>query len=146
MSEIQVVRLARLRQLLDARHLEQSERARYLSNQTSGGISYWSGLLAGSRPFGEKVARRLEEALLVAPGYLDDDVAPSTLSPEALALARAFDAVPESTMEQATKRDWLFSNLLLLIQGAHHAPAGANEPAPSQQPMHAHRNDVKTRQ
>lgn len=72
MADEKLVRLHNLRALLKTRRIEDRERARYLKGHLGSGASYWSGLLAGDRSFGEKVARRIEEGLNLLPrGILD---------------------------------------------------------------------------
>lgn len=80
-----------------------------LSERVGGQKSYWHGMLAGSRPFGEKVARKIEEALDLPRGSMDDDGATKPVtqsqykpSPYALALARMFDNLPTDEVVRAT--------------------------------------------
>lgn len=134
MAEIKSTRLARLTKALDVKRLEKSERARFLSQSCGGGISYWSGLLSGARPFGEKAARKVESALSLPHCWLDDEVSPATIGPEAMMLARAFDLVPDQTTEQQAKRDVLFGNLSALIDLAIHGSAGTPAQAQPAQP------------
>lgn len=93
MNENGLIRLANLKRL----GLSASE----LSERVGSNKSYWHGMLAGGRPFGEKAARRIEEALGLPRGSMDDDGATKPLveaqykpSPYALALARMFDGLP----------------------------------------------------
>jgi len=71
MADEKLVRVHNLRALLKARHVEERDRARHLADRLGSNISYWSGMLAGARSFGEKVARRIEEGLDLPRGSLD---------------------------------------------------------------------------
>lgn len=72
MSDQKAVRLERLREVLAKRQVPDRERTAYLLTRLGGHKSYWSGLIAGDRPFGDKIARKIEEALSLGRGYLDD--------------------------------------------------------------------------
>lgn len=79
-----------------------------LSEQVGGLKSYWHGMLAGNRPFGEKAARKIEEALGMPRGSMDDDGAAKPIphdqyrpSPYALALAHMFDNLPNDEAVRA---------------------------------------------
>ena len=127
MSEIQETRRSRLALTLESKNVLKPERARYMADRCDGGISYWSGLLSGHRPFGEKAARKAEVGLGLPPNWLDADGEPKRLGAEAVMLARAFDSVPDHTAELAARRDILLGNLLALIDVARHGPAGTHE-------------------
>lgn len=71
MSDEKLIRLSNLKLVLQRRQIPDKERARYMSDRAKGGISYWSGMLAGSRSFGEKAARAAEHALELSRGTLD---------------------------------------------------------------------------
>lgn len=45
--------------------------AKLLEAQVGGRYTYWRDLLAGQKSFGEKIARKIEEALAYPRGYLD---------------------------------------------------------------------------
>lgn len=63
--DIKARRVERLRSL--------NKSARELADLRIGGYSYWKGMLEGVRPFGEKKARELEQALQKPPGWFDQD-------------------------------------------------------------------------
>lgn len=71
MADEKLVRLHNLKAILRSRGLEDRSRARHLSERLGKNISYWSGLLAGDRAFGEKAARNIEEGLGLPRGALD---------------------------------------------------------------------------
>lgn len=80
-----------------------------LSDRVGGIRSYWHGMLAGNRSFGEKAARHIEESLGLPRGSMDEDgsAQPVSLdqykpSPYALALARMFDNLPQDEAVRAT--------------------------------------------
>lgn len=86
------VRIEHLKLALASRQIAQPERARYLMNQIGRGtVAYWSGLLAGDRSFGEKVARAIEDALGLPRAYLDGP----GLSLEAMEVAEIYDTLDE---------------------------------------------------
>lgn len=72
-----------------------------LSARVGGLKSYWHGMLAGQRPFGEKAARKIEEQLELPRGSMDESEAVNPVaapvykpSPFGLELARMFDSLP----------------------------------------------------
>lgn len=85
------VRIQKLKAVLKARHIEDRDRASYLTGQLGSTVGYWSGLLAGDRSFGEKMARRIEEGLKLPRSYLDD----VGLSADAMEVAELFDQLDE---------------------------------------------------
>lgn len=64
MSDDALIRLENLRSL----KLSAPE----LSLRVGGAKSYWHGMLAGTRPFGEKIARKIEDKIGLARGWLDE--------------------------------------------------------------------------
>lgn len=83
-----------------------------LSSRVGGRISYWHGMLTGTRPFGEKAARKIEESLDLPRGSMDEDEGTQAAQPAlykpsgfALALARMYDALPEDDAIRSTA--WL---------------------------------------
>ena len=71
-SEDAAIRRENLRRLCHARQW----RPRDLERELGGGYSYWRDLLeTTSKPFGEKVARRIEEGLGLPRGWLDTPMA-----------------------------------------------------------------------
>ena len=106
-----------------------------LNLRVDGAKSYWHGMLAGDRPFGEKIARKIEEKLELPRGWLDepksekpkpkekapDLLAPSailsSLSVNAITLGAAFDRVHADIQDQLhmvltdyiaqAQREWL---------------------------------------
>jgi hypothetical protein len=124
MSE-KLLRLERLFAVLDARQIPKDKRARYLVEQCGrGGVSYWSGLLAGDRPFGEKVARNLEDKLGLLRGTLEEH----GLAPDTAEIAAAFDALPVSTPEQLGMRKRIYAAIMGML--AAHSPDEPNTPRP----------------
>lgn len=119
MSE-KLLRLERLNAVLDARSLPKRDRARYLSEQCGSGISYWSGVLSGDRPFGEKVARRVEDSLGLVRGSLEEH----GLAPDAAAVAAAFDSLPMSTPQALELRKRIYLSIMALISA--NAPPGSS--------------------
>ena len=72
-----------------------------LSDRVGGRVTYWHGMLTGTRPFGEKAARKIEEKLDLPRGAMDEykGVTPAPTPPYkpsgfALALAMMYDALP----------------------------------------------------
>jgi hypothetical protein len=149
---LKTIRLANLKRALDGRRIAPDGRAAFLKDAfrlagEKGGVSYWSGLLAGDRPFGEKIARKVEYVLGIREGFLDGaEVQPMTetlfqrrFSEAGLALIEAFDQLPDGE----AKRD-LFADLLSRIQGASHGvePTTA-PPAPAAQPKPERARDAQ---
>lgn len=122
MSE-KLLRLERLFAVLDARQIPKDKRARYLVEQCGrGGVSYWSGLLAGDRPFGEKVARNLEDKLGLLRGTLEEH----GMAPDTSEVAKAFDALAARTPEQLEMRKRLYTAIMGML--AARAPGDPNTP------------------
>lgn len=84
-------RIERLKAALDRRHVADRDRARYLFTALGSSVGYWSGLLAGDRSFGEKIARRIEEGLRLPTNYLDD----VEMSVDAMEIADLYDQLDE---------------------------------------------------
>lgn len=103
MESVALVRLAALRQICASHSWTPADLHREIGTGTS---SYWSELLRGKKSFGEKAARRIEQALNLPAGCLDEDNGPpitaSALSPRARRLAVAFDAMPNGQLKDAT--------------------------------------------
>lgn len=87
MAEEKLIRIKRLKAALESRHIAQPARARHLKDKCGSSVGYWSGLLAGDRSFGEKVARSVEESLQLPRGYLDQE----GLSLHAMEVGELFD-------------------------------------------------------
>lgn len=121
MSE-KLLRLARLMAVLDGREIAPDKRARYLHEQCGSGVTFWSGLLSGDRPFGEKVARRIEDKLGLVRGSLEEH----GLAPDTAAIARAFDSLPVETEGQIALRRRLYVAIMAMLSGG--APGGPNTP------------------
>jgi hypothetical protein len=68
MSEEKLIRHDNLKRIAESRGLS----AKDLATTVGGHVSYWYGLLDGSRPFGEKTARRIEEKLGLKRYELDE--------------------------------------------------------------------------
>ena len=95
-ADEKLVRLHNLKELLRARQVEDRERAAYLVKQLGSSVSYWSGMLAGDRSFGERVARRIEEGLGLGRGHLDSDGHSPAPAGGAISIAQ--------TMSESTQR------------------------------------------
>lgn len=122
MSE-KLLRLERLFAVLDARQIAKENRARYLVEQCGrGGVSYWSGVLSADRPFGEKVARNIEDKLGLLRGTLEEH----GLAPDTSDIAKAFDALPVNTPEDIKVREVLY-NAIMGMLGAR-KPIGPSTP------------------
>lgn len=98
MAKEKSTRVIRLIAALDRKCIPERERARYMHEQTAKLISYWSGVLAGDRPFGDKAARAAEEALKLPHLYLEDE----GLSRDAMELAEMFDQLDEHSQAVLT--------------------------------------------
>lgn len=96
--------------------------ARELSQLGIGGYSYWAAMLAenSSKPFGEKVARKLEDLLGLYRGQLDGRglleqpdmrkpqvdppaLGPGQATPTAMELAHLYDLIPPSDQLRRSK-------------------------------------------
>lgn len=100
MSDDALIRLARLQKL----GYSPAELALELGTTAQ----YWRDLLAGKKSFGEKIARRIEEAYELPRYYLDlrgDDAPPPKRAPKmsdlAFALAAGFEQLPADPMLRA---------------------------------------------
>lgn len=69
MSDEKLIRHTNLKRIAASRGLT----AKDLATQVGGHESLWYGLLQGVRPFGEKIARRIEEKLGLSRYELDED-------------------------------------------------------------------------
>ena len=114
-----------------------------LSDRVGGRVSYWHGMLAGTRPFGEKVARKIEEALGLPRGAMDEDegVARAAAPPYkpsgfALQLAMLYDELPADDAVRATA--WVNSSQALRAAGAQQSTPAAGAPAPSRSAKQRH--------
>ena len=111
-----------------------------LSARVGGAKSYWHGMLAGDRPFGEKIARKIEEKLELERGWLDepqsgrpkmrepDQEIPSTstillsLTDDAVQLGAMFDKMPQEIkagLYLAVTEYMLQSRRVFLRDGTH---------------------------
>ena len=88
-SDEKQIRIKRLKAALDSKHVEPAGRARHLAEKCGKSVSYFSGLLAGDRSFGEKIARAIEGALDLPRAYLDQP----GLSAEAMEVADLYDSL-----------------------------------------------------
>lgn len=96
MADEKLIRLANLGEAL--KRVPERDRARYLFDKLGSSIPFWSGLLGGSRTFGEKIARRIEDGLEWPRGCLDSDAA---MSPDEIAILRAYRSLPEGQHQRA---------------------------------------------
>ena len=132
MSDNAIIRLENLKAL----KLSAAE----LSLRVTGAKSYWHGMLAGDRPFGEKIARKIEEKLELERGWLDepqsgrpkmrepDQEIPSTstillsLTDDAVQLGSMFDKMPQEIkagLYLAVTEYMLQSRRVFLRDGTH---------------------------
>ena len=79
-ADEKLIRLENFQQFCRRRSLTPAVLARDFENR----VSYWSELLAGKKPFGEKIARRIEEKYGLARGQLDE--LPSSERPSVAAM------------------------------------------------------------
>lgn len=121
MSE-RLLRIERLIAALDARSIPKIKRAHYLHQQCGSGVPFWSGVLGGSRSFGEKLARRVEHSLGLLPGTLEEH----GVAPDASAIAAAFDALPVRTLQEIELRKRIYTAIMGMIGGS--APAASSNP------------------
>lgn len=114
-----------------------------LSDRLGSGKTYWHGMLQGVRPFGEKVARKIEETLDLPRGAMDEDAgvaaaATAAYKPSgfALALAAMYDGLPHD--EAIRSRAWV--NAQRAIQSAvdPQNTATADAPAPGRAAKQRH--------
>lgn len=139
MGDKKEFRLENLASVLRARGVLDRERASYLAARLGSGGSYWSGLLTGSRHFGEKVARRIEVGLGLPDGNLDaDPKLGQPLPPDAKTIAFAFASLPCSTEAELAHRERVYIRIMAFIDGAREASASAHVPAPAAPPNGAH--------
>lgn len=126
-NDQKLIRLQRLRKYLsDIKDLDASERAAFLKRKTGKSVSYWSGMLAGDRTFGEKAARSLETDLGLPRGHLDE---PATLSARARRIAELFDAADKET------QDAIYASVGSLVRLARRGEAASEPlPAPTSEP------------
>lgn len=112
MSE-KLLRLERLIAVLDARKVPPKERSKYLFEQVGGAaLTQWSNLLAGDKSFGDKLARRMERALGLVPGSLEEHGLP----PDTASVAAAFNALPTSTPVEIEVRAHLYDAIMAMLQ------------------------------
>lgn len=114
-----------------------------LSDRVGGRATYWRGMLAGTRPFGETVARKIESALGKPRGSMDEyqgvtpaEAAPYKPSGFALALAMMYDELPDDDAIRSTA--WVNAQQAILSarDPQNNLPAGT--PAPSRSPKRLH--------
>ena len=123
MSE-KLLRIERLIAVLDARSVPKIKRALYLQQMCGSSIPFWSGVLGGSRSFGEKLARRVEHSLGLLPKTLEEH----GVAPDASEIAAAFDALPVQTLLQIEMRKGAYVAIMGMIAAI--APSGANTREP----------------
>lgn len=141
-ADEKLIRLKNLKAVLIARLVPPRERARYLHERVGSNISYWSGLLAGQRPFGEKVARRIEEKLGLGSSKALDDEGPQAgteaLAQDALEIAEAFNALPHNVPQDADRRYQLYADFMAILTKRRAAAATDRESLPGAQPSGGH--------
>lgn len=117
MSPEKDTRLRNLKAVLKQRGVPERARMAHLAERVGSSKSYWSGMLAGDRPFGERIARRIEVSLGLRSGCLDEPSEGSPpLSPDAHALGEAFDALPTKTEDDLKRRQWIYWTVLRLLE------------------------------
>lgn len=135
MSE-KLLRIERLIAVLEARSVPRPKRAHYLQQMCGSSVPFWSGVLGGSRSFGEKLARRVEHSL----GLLSKTLEEHGVAPDASAIAAAFDRLPVQTLQQIAIRKNVYAGIMGMIDAI--APVGANthEHPPAEPPTGARRS------
>lgn len=91
------------------------------------------------RSLGSATARQIEAAMKLGDGWFDAPDDASTLAPDALAIAEAFDALPmdsEGALEVRQALYWAMQNMLA---GAAGRPPSASAPSPVVRPTAARR-------
>ena len=119
MSET-LIRRERLLLVLDSRGVEENKRSRFLFelgvlSDKSKPITqqYWSVLIGnGSKSFGDKMARKLEKKLKLAPYTLEED----GLQPDAAEIGAAFDALPVTSLAELEMRKRLYNSIMAALQ------------------------------
>jgi hypothetical protein len=111
MQNISNARLSALKLICDQKGWGAADLSRQIG---SGTPPYWSELLKGRKAFGEKVARKIEVALGLAPGHLDaigfiPDNVPRH-SKKAQELASTYDSFPDGP-----KKAYLYEIFLQLL-------------------------------
>jgi hypothetical protein len=121
-DDIKAIRLRNLKAELARK--EPRERARYLKDKLGNTVGFWSGVLAGDRTFGEKLARRIEAGLHLAHGRLDweaEVIDVEALTPRyskaGLELLERFEALPVSEAKERVYR-LLLSQIAAVALGA----------------------------
>lgn len=116
------IRQMRLKELLAQRQVPDDERSAYLQKMAGFKQQQASNIVNGHGSFGDKVARRIEDALGVARYTLEDDGLP----PDAAAIAAAFERLPVNTPEELARRKHLYMAIMAMLQPFQ--PDGANTP------------------
>ena len=102
-----------------------------------GRYTYWRDMLNGSKPFGERAARRFEDALGLSRGYLDV-VDERPLSPRAIILGQDWDALPDGDLKEA-----LYARMKKLLEDQLRPRIAAQEkpqlPVESKEDLQLHR-------
>jgi hypothetical protein len=132
MSE-KLLRIERLIAVLDARSIQKVKRAQYLQQMCGSSVPFWSGVLGGSRSFGEKLARRLEHSLGLLPKTLEEH----GVAPDASEIAAAFDALPVQTLQQIEMRKGAYVAIMGMIGAMNQGGANTHEPPPAGPPTGA---------
>lgn len=119
MSET-LIRRERLLIVLESRGVDKNKRSRFLFDL--GVLSdkgrpitqqYWGCLIKGTKKsFGDKTARKLEDALELARYTLEED----GLQPDAAMIAAAFDALPVNSPETLEMRQRMYHSIMAMLQ------------------------------
>lgn len=114
-----------------------------LSDRVGGLKSYWHGMLSGHRPFGEKIARKIEEQLELPRGAMDQDCAvtavparPYKPSGFANALAMMYDDLPDDDAIRAAV--WVSVQHVFREASAPQSSPSADAPAPTRPAKQRH--------
>lgn len=107
--------------------------AHELSDRVGGRYTYWRDMLNGTKSFGEKAARKIEDALGLSKGWLDSDgeaIAPATgephgLSTTAIELARLFDMLPDDRIARTVAYSAATAEILRVLQQHAVAPTAS---------------------
>jgi hypothetical protein len=97
-----------------------------------------------ARSLGDKLARKIEGVCAKPIGWFDAPLDPPPLGPDSLAIAEAFEALPDDTPERQWKRQFLYAQILGMLRDAAAAPSSAPAPALAVQPTAAPRPGKQT--
>jgi hypothetical protein len=91
------------------------------------------------RSLGSATARQIEAAMKLGDGWFDAPDDASSLAPDALAIAEAFDALPMDSASALEVRQALYWAMQNMLAGAAGRPSNAAAPAPVARPTDGRR-------